>query len=227
MSIELPPNNSRTVLVGSTGSGKTQFGMWFLSTRDYRFRPWFILDYKGEKSFKDLEAKGAIDFPLDYSELPEEAGIYIIRILPNQEALVSRFFQDCYLQENVGVFIDEGTMTPKNDPWLRACLTQGRSKEIELIICTQRPVWLDKYVFTEASFFGIFRLSSLDDRKAISNYLGGVEPNSLEPYHCLWYMVNRQEYVIFQPVPPMAKIIASFNFLERRNGEEESGVKIL
>lgn len=216
--VDLPANNSRTVVVGSTGSGKTQFGMWFLSTRDYRFRPWFILDYKGEKSFRDLIAKGAIDFPLNYAELPEDAGIYIIKVLPNQEALVSRFFRDCYQAENVGIFVDEGTMVPKNDPWLRACLTQGRSKEIELIICTQRPVWLDKYVFTEASYYAIFRVTSIDDRKTISNYLGGVEPNSLARYHCLWYMVNEQDYVIFEPVPKMDEIIKSFNFVENNQG---------
>lgn len=225
MSVDLPQNNSRTVLIGSTGSGKTQFGMWFLSTRDYRYRPWFILDYKGERSFIELESKGAIDLDLSYTELPTDAGIYIIRVLPNQEELVSRFFKDCYYQENVGIFIDEGTMVPKNDTWLRACLTQGRSKEIELIICTQRPVWLDKYVFTEASYFGIFRLNSIDDRKIISNYLGGVEPNSLAPYHALWYMVNRQDFVIFEPVPSMKEIISSFNFVEIAN--TENGVKVI
>ncbi len=213
--VDLPAPDSRTVFVGSTGSGKTQAAIWMLSTRDYKNRPWFVVDFKGDKLIKQLETVGAFEIGIDDSP-PTEAGIYIIRPLPNQEENLSLFFERLYYMENCGVYIDEGTMVKKNDPWVRALLTQGRSKEIELIICTQRPVWLDKYVFTEASYFGIFRLNSLDDRKEIKTYLGGLLPNELPSYHWLWYMVNDQKHVEFEPVPEAEKIIGSFDLIDEK-----------
>lgn len=209
--VALPGPDTRSVFIGSTGSGKTQAAVWLLSTCDYNNRPWFIVDPKGEKLFIELEKKGAIEIAIDENELPTEPGIYIVRPLPGENELLTDFFKRIYYQENCGVFIDEATMMTKNDIWFRALLTQGRGKEIQLIICTQRPSWLDNYIFTEASFFALFRLNSLDDQKKMRIYLGGLTPDDLPRYHWLWYIVNDQRHVTFTPVPDASKIIAGFH----------------
>lgn len=205
MSINLPGPDARTVVIGQNGSGKTQFSVWLLSTRDFQRRPWFLLDFKGDAL---LDSLGATEISIN--QFPKEPGLYIIRPLPGDEVLVSQFFYKCWANENVGVYVDEGYMIPKNCRWFRACLTQGRSKHIEMIICSQRPVFLDKFVFTESWFFVIFNINYLEDRKHVAAYLGGLRPSLLPKYHCLWYEVATQGSAILSPVPSADKLIETF-----------------
>lgn len=204
--VNLPTPDKRTSVIGSTGSGKTQFAVWLLSSRDFHIRPWVIFDFKGDKLIGDI---GAIPISLN-SKPPKSPGLYIVQPLPGDEHLVSRFLQECWSQENIGIYIDEGYMLPKLDRWFRACLTQGRSKLIEMIILSQRPVWMDKYVFTEANYFAVFKLNSIEDRKHVSNFLDGNRPIVLPQYHCLWYDVDRQRADVFAPVPTADELISTF-----------------
>lgn len=204
-SVKLPTSDKRTSVVGSTGSGKTQFAVWLLSTRDFDVRPWVIFDFKGDELIERIPA-ASISLP---SKPPVNPGLYIVRPLPGDERLVSDFLKDCWSQENIGIYIDEGYMLPKLDRWFRACLTQGRSKNIEMIILSQRPVWMDKYVFTEANYFAVFNLNSLDDRKHMKNFIND-QAELLPKYHCLWYDVGQQEGTVFSPVPDADEIITVF-----------------
>lgn len=224
MAVELPSSDSRTVIVGATGSGKTQFSVWLLSTRDWHKRIWFILDFKGDKLIN------ALDLPLWNfgDEWPNEPGLYLIRILPGQEDLVSQFFLTCYNAGNVGIYIDEMYQLPYQDRWIRACLTQGRSKNIEIIGCTQRPVRIDVFFLSEASYIGLFNLRVKDDRKRMSDYMDGLEINRLPKYHCLWYDVGDNESVVFEPVPDAATLIEIFHEeIEAQETEQENESRII
>lgn len=204
--VRLPESDDRTLIIGATGSGKTNAGVWLLHTRDWHKRPWVILDFKGEKLFRELDLT-----PLNLTDkLPTEAGIYWVRILPSQENEVSEFFMRCYEHENIGIYIDEGYMLPYQDRWVRACLTQGRSKNIELICLTQRPVRIDVFFLSEASFIGIFSLRVKDDRKRVSEYMNGAEIRVLPQYHWSWYDVVNDKLTTFQPVPPPSKLVEQF-----------------
>jgi len=205
MSINLPSSDNRTAVIGSTGSGKTQFSVWLLSVRDFITRPGVIFDFKGDKL---LDALGATEIGLH--TFPKEPGLYIIRPLPGDEMLVSEFFRKCWANENILIYIDEGYMVPKNDRWFRACLTQGRSKNIEMIVCSQRPVFLDKFVFTESNFFAIFNMNYAEDRKTVAAYLDNRKPGLLPKYHSLWYEVNDQKSHILGPVPEAKVLINTF-----------------
>jgi len=208
--VSLPSPDNRTVVIGSTGSGKTQFAVWLLSTRLSRKRIWVIFDFKVDKLLGQLDA---IEWTLKQKP-PTQPGVYIIRPLPGDDLLVSLFLRNCWAQEDIGIYIDEGYMVPKFAPnfhrWFRACLTQGRSKNLEMIILSQRPVWMDKFVFTEASFFALFKLNSIEDRKYVSNFLDGTKYKVLPKYHCLWYDVDNQQTSIFKPVPSADTLIAIF-----------------
>ena len=204
--IALPQSDKRTAVIGSTGTGKTQFGIWLLSRRDFNLRPWYIFDFKGDKLISEI---GATEIAVT-SNPPKEPGLYVIRPLPNDGELVSAFFYKCWQQENCGIFVDEGYMIPKNCNWFRACLTQGRSKDIEMIILSQRPVFMDKFVFTEANFFAIFALNYKGDRQKVNEYLGEIKFQALPKYHCLWYSVDGRQATVFQPVPDAKSIVKAF-----------------
>ncbi len=208
--VEMPRSDKRTAIIGSTGSGKTQFAVWLLSRRDYDKRPWVIFDFKGDSLISDLEDAGAKEISI-FGAPPKKAGIYIVRPIPElHDNAVEKFLWACWSKEFIGLYVDEGYMLGNRNPALNACLTQGRSKNIEMIILSQRPVWMSKFVFSEANFFAVFNLTLEDDRKHVRGYIGNSEINLLPKYNCLWYDVDNQEGVLFQPVPKAAEIIASF-----------------
>lgn len=199
-----PKSDNRTVFVGSTGTGKTQAAVWLLSTRDFDVRPWIIIDYKGDDLISEIDAV-VIDLK---NPLPKNPGLYVVRPMAKKDDdALEKFLMNCYYQENIGLYFDEAYMLPKNSAALIALLTQGRSKNIEMIILTQRPVFLSKFIFSEASFFGIFALTMKDDLEKLKSYTVEKGFSSLEPYHWHWYNVKDMKLDIFKPVPNQAKII--------------------
>lgn len=220
-----PKPDERTVIIGKTGSGKTQFGVYVLSTRDYDVRPWFVVDFKGDKLFPLMEMT-----PYSLGQpLPTEPGLYWIRVIPGEDDLLSQFFLAVYNQENCGIFIDEGYMLPYQDKWFRALQTQGRSKNIEVITLTQRPARLDLTIFSEASYFAIFGLTLKDDKKRVYEFTEGLEIKRLPKFHSLWYDVAENEHVIFEPSPNADKLIKIFRDFEEQQEQEKmsNGRKIL
>jgi hypothetical protein len=214
--VDLPSSDSRTTIVGATGSGKTQAGVWLLSTRDYHLRPWFILDYKGDKLIHDIDM-----IPFNFGDpWPIIPGLYRISILPGQEEEISDFFLQAYTMGHCGIYIDEGMALNKYDRWVKACLTQGRSKFIEIIFLTQRPANVAVEFFSEASFLWIFNLNVKADKQRIYDYTDGIELTRLPRYHSLWYDVALNESVTFQPVPSSQEIVKIFSDYEEEKQEE-------
>lgn len=207
MAITLPRFDKRTAVIGSTGSGKTQFAVWLLSTRDFDVRPWIIFDFKGDEL---IEAINPLEINV-YGAPPKKPGLYVVRPIPGRDdKAVQEFLWKCWQQEWLGIYIDEGYMMGNRNPALNACLTQGRSKKIEMITLSQRPVWMSKFVFSESNFFAIMNLTLEDDRKFVSGYVGGSEINLLPRYHSLWYNADAQEGHILKPVPPREVLLERF-----------------
>lgn len=209
MAVRLPDNTKRTVIIGSTGSGKTRGGIWLLSTRDFVTRPWVIVDFKCDDFIAQIP--GLKEIPID-GKPPIRPGLYVVRPLPDDQEQVEAFLQACWEQENIGLFIDEGLMIGKNgrSRWMRALLTQGRSKHIPMIVLTQRPVWIDKFVLTESDYLWTFRLNNIDDRNTVQGQMSPVMAERLAPYHSYWYDVGSDELATFAPVPRDKDILSTF-----------------
>lgn len=208
MAIRLPTAENRTTIIGSTGTGKTQWAVYFLSSRDFHLRPWIIFDFKRDKLIAQL---GAIEISLE-NPPPIIPGLYVIRPNPfaNNDAALSHYFKQIWANENTGVFVDEGYEIGNKNLAFRALLTQGRSKRIEMITLSQRPVWMDKFVFSEASFFAIFNLTIKDDADYVRTYVGGEQIGWLPPYSPYWFDVEKQDGVILEPAPSAEEIIKIF-----------------
>ncbi len=216
MSYVLPKSDKRTVIVGSTGSGKTFKACWLLSTRDWHKRPWFIIDFKGDQLIEDI---GPNEINV-YSEPPKKPGLYVLRPIKNRDdEALEHFLWKVWQNENVGIYTDEGYMLGNRNPALSALLTQGRSKNIEMITLVQRPVWCDKFIFSEANHFYIMKLQLEGDRKYISEYLDNASINRLPKYHSYWYNADDQTGVHLSPVPNRSEIIAIFD--KRREVERK------
>lgn len=211
--LNLPRPGQRILIVGRTGSGKTVAGLWHLSKQDFDVRPWVIVDYKGDETFKQIE--GA-DYISPDDPVPSEPGIYIMPMRPDEKEALEGFLWDTWQQGNVGLYIDEGYMVSSSQTpskAFRAILTQGRSKNISVILNSQRPNWIDRFNVSESDYFQIFHLNDADDRKILQRVL----PNDfdleerLEDYHSVYYDVGSNAAQTLAPVPDVPSIIEVIN----------------
>ena len=195
----LPKHNHRTSIMGRTGTGKTVMGAFILAHSNFHEKPYYIVDVKGEDLFDYTDRIKEIGL----NETPNKPGIYRVRpLMPAQQDQLEAWLWRVYNNENTGLFFDEAYMIP-DDGAFPAILTQGRSKNINCLICTQRPAWISRFVFSEAHQFCVFHLNDKDDRTKVKRFLPPNTPihKRLPPHHSLWYDVSNDRLTPLSPVP--------------------------
>lgn len=209
--IRLPGVSDRVAVVGATGSGKTQLGLWLLSRASFDKQPWVIVDYKRDKTIAGSERIRQIGF----REVPKQPGLYVLQPNPDEDEKVEEWLFKVWAHENVGLFIDEGYMLPQNPKGaFTYILTQGRSKRIPVIALSQRPKWVSRFVFSEATFFFVFRLTHNEDYKTVQEYIPKSRVDletELPEYQCVYYDVPKRVAAVFQPVPEADVIIQTID----------------
>lgn len=204
--MRIPDNTNRLSIVGATGSGKTIAEIWHLSMRDLTSFTWVIFNWKGDKSIDGIPHAKFIDL----DEIPIKPGVYIYHPLPGDDARVEQIMWEIWQRGKIGVVIDEGYMVGERNPAFRAILTQGRSKEIPVIVLSQRPVWMDRFVFSESEFFQIFRLADSRDRKSVQQFIPNDIDKRLPKFHSYYYDVAEDKISVLLPVPPIEEIYKTF-----------------
>lgn len=210
MDFRLPSNKQRLLVLGKTGSGKTQFGAWALSRAPFDKQPYVIVDYKGDELLAGIEKAHEIG----YKDTPKKPGLYYLRAMPGDDEKMNQFLWGVWKRGKTGLFFDEGYMVP-NDTALQAILTQGRSLRVPVIMLSQRPVWLSRFAFSEADFYAVFRFNDKRDVQTIS----GFTPRNdewdfsarLPDFHSRWYDVGNDYSAILKPVPSGEQILSDFN----------------
>jgi len=208
--MNLPSDSQRIAIVGRTGSGKTQSAAWHLSKRSFDTKPWIMFDYKGDELLNEIEGTQEIDL----ATVPKKPGLYIVHPLPDDNESVENYLWQIWANENIGLYFDEGYMIG-DSPALRAILTQGRSKHLPVIILSQRPVWLSRFVFSESDFFQLFHLNDVRDRKTMRAFVPADLDARLPQYHSYYYDVANDQITILSPVPKREEILETFS--ERLN----------
>lgn len=194
-----PPGDSRTVVIGATGTGKTTFGVWLLAHARFDVRPWIILDYKREELF-DIVGSPPLQ-KLAIGSIPKQKGLYIASPKPGEDDVVEEWLWKIWQRENIGLFCDEATLLPNKDA-MKAILRQGRSKRIPIIACTQRPVDIEREFFTEANFVSVFRVQDIRDLKIVQGFIRGLDPDRNLPEHwSYWADVGRATILRLRPCP--------------------------
>lgn len=211
--VRLPDDTKRLTIVGSTGSGKSQAGVWHLSKRSFDRMPWFVFDPKRDAL---IGACGMTEFDFHAKKLPTKPGLYRFSPVPGDgadndavEEFLARIINRAVADgQGSGLYFDEGYSIPKNSPAYRRILTQGRSLHVPSVTLTQRPRWLDVFAFSEADFIQMFRLNRDDDRKTVGGWLPqSVDVNKRLPeFHSWYYDVARNEAVHMLPVPSADEI---------------------
>lgn len=207
--IRFPTDSQHLSIIGNNGSGKTQNAMWHLSHRNFHTMPWLIYNFKRDESIDALLDRGAIE--IDTQTIPTGPGIYIVHPHPDDTQLVEAQMWAVWERGHTGIYVDEGYMIGRNNRAFRAILTQGRSKRIPVIVLSQRPVWMDKFVFSESMFFQVFRLNHKEDIKNVSAFVPADLGQRLPDYWSYYYDVGRNEVYMVKPVPDMTEILDTFH----------------
>lgn len=212
--IRLPSNSHHHAVVGSNGSGKTRAAVWHLSKRNYNRVPWIILDFKHDDLIAELPAN-EIDVK---DKLPKDAGLYVVRPHPYQQDEVADMLVRIWSRENIGVYVDEGYMIESADAnkAYKLLLTQGRSKHIPTITLSQRPVWINRFVLSEATFYQTFRLNDDRDRKALQQFMPNEAAKELPPFHSWYYDAGKNTLDVLGPVPSDDEIVSGFNIQKKK-----------
>lgn len=195
----IPGDTHRLVIVGRTGSGKTVAGTHHLSGRSWDRMPWIIFDFKRDELLNKIGASEITDW-----KIPKRAGLYIVHPMVGDDDAIEQFLWSIWEREHVGIYIDEGYMINRNSKAFLALLTQGRSKKIPLIVLSQRPVMMNRFVISEADFYQIYQLNDRRDRNIIREFIPQDEIDiheRLPEYQSIYYDVGADQLNILRPVP--------------------------
>ena len=209
-SITLPGVEDRTLIIGPTGSGKTQFGLWLLSEMPIDQMPWVIVDYKREPKMNVIPYAQFVDVGF----IPKEAGVYIVRPLVSETQEMEDYLMEIWDHEVIGLYIDEGVMLAKSRA-LETILIQGRSKQVPVIMLTQRPVDISRYSFSESQVRVLFPNDDRREQKTVSEFMPVFrERNSgddlIPEFHSYYYEVKKRRLDKVSPVPSLAQIMRAF-----------------
>lgn len=204
--MRFPNDSERIAIVGRNGSGKTVAAVWHLSQRGFDKMPWLIFNFKGDDLIDSIPGTKELSVT---SNPPKSPGLYIVRPMPHQTEELDDMLWKVWKNEQTGIYFDEGYMVG-NSKAFQALLTQGRSKLCPMIILTQRPVWINRFVWSESDFFQIFSLTNLQDRKTAAEFVPAVKERKLLPYHSIYHDAKAEQTVELSPVPERVTILTTF-----------------
>lgn len=203
----LPAMTHKLAIYGRTGDGKTVQAAWVLSQAPFDLIPYIIVDFKRDDLLNSTDRIKRISLN---DPIPKHPGLYIVHpIAKHDDERVEKFLWNVYRKRRTGLFIDEGFMLPNPSPAWDAILTQGRSLRIPVINLTQRPVWLSRFVTSQADFHSLFPFN--DDRdnetvlrfmpREIRNHIAERGEDGLPKFHSYWFDVERKTWFVMGPAP--------------------------
>lgn len=192
------PSNKHVLVCGMTGTGKSYLCEHYTKGFEYVVK----LDTKGETDERLLQGLSAWegleenkDFTIvrnieELDEVETKKIIYVPDYDEQNEETFNRFFRWCFDRTNTVIWIDElmsiGSVQ-KYPRELGRVMTQGRSKNVGVWACTQRPSGIPSIVPSNCSYFFVFDMTLPQDRKKLVDVTGMLEMYELPHDYNFWY----------------------------------------
>lgn len=196
----IPGPGERACIIGQTGSGKTAFAIWLI--QQIPDAPVIIYDIKLEPKFDLLIPNRVVSSIEEMIEAADDTTVDYVIVRPPEELLGEPKMLDEYLWfhylklHKSTAFLDE-TMTfqqnGKAGRGLMSLLQRGRSKGITTIMCTQRPVRIDRACITESNKAYIFYLADKQDKKRIDDLIPNFSDLPKPPKHGFYFFESGDE----------------------------------
>lgn len=201
------PTNKHVLVCGGTGSGKSYLAEHYLRGYKYVVK----LDTKDEVSERRLQGVSAWDgltvnkdfcIISNFDELDDaefDKIIYRPDYYDQTVELFDKFFDWIFRRENTIVWIDElmqianAHSAPRS---LSRCYTQGRSKNIGIWGCSQRPAGIPAICLANSDYYFIFNMFNINDRKRLYEMTGMEQMLELPRDHNFWYYQQGQDKCI-------------------------------
>jgi energy-coupling factor transporter ATP-binding protein EcfA2 len=195
--IPLPDFGERALIIGQTGSGKTNLAFQLL--HKLPFAPFVIYDTKDENKFFHLPRSVMVTSESERDDAVKDDRYDFVILRPPAHITVDPVALDELLQshydnlQDVGAYIDEaysfhhvsGNVGGRGLPSL---LTRGRSRGQSLIVSTQRPSRISKFLYTEAQKFYVMFLAHADDRKTVGKFIPNYDIDGNPKRFGYWFL---------------------------------------
>jgi hypothetical protein len=205
--MRLPNDSQRHAIYGQTGSGKTVAGLWSLEQRSWHRQPWLIYDWKRDPTIARIPRLEEVSVT---ARLPRHAGLYVVRPMPHDIDEVEAQLWQVWQRGRTGLFVDEVYRMGRFNKAFDAIMTQGRSKRIPVIGCSQRPSWLAPFYMSESDFHQVLHVPHPDDWRRLQQWIPDLQATRRD-FTSQYYDVARGEMTRLKPVPDEEEILDRFD----------------
>lgn len=169
----------RLAIVGRSGVGKTYLARWFML---HSPQQWVAMDTKADPDFDAWRPLNGLP-SMRVIRARWDRGHKVVVIRPSRAEL-DRVTLDSYLGDlhetflNFGTFIDEVyqfQIGGQPRAGLTGIVARGRARNQASILGSQRPAWVPKFMFSEASLIAVMALQLEQDRKEMFDMTGRPE----------------------------------------------------
>lgn len=207
----------RGLLIGRTGSGKTQNAIFQL--KNAPIWPVIIFDTKIEDAFfsvpegdETLDVIESLEEFDNASKAPRKTwpDFFLVRPAMHEAQdpdLLDEYSRIAYQRFGPAfIYYDElynWHNQGRAGSWFTGLLTRGRSKGKTVLMASQRPSWVSRFCLTEAEKFYLHQLTDNRDLKTLSEVIPGLEESGPPPKYHFWHF-NHGEHEkpqLYLPVP--------------------------
>lgn len=195
----VPARGERALLVGQTGSGKSQLALWILERMENS--PIILYDTKSERLLETLPRSRVVTSIAGVHQSVNDPTIdYIIfRISPqvraDSDALDDLLFYHYQNFRGIDVYLDELFAFSNNGragTGLLSLLTEGRGLGITMLMAVQKPRYMSSFTISETQKYYVFFLADENDKKRIAEFIPGFRDLPAPPEFAFYYYKIRQ-----------------------------------